>query len=373
MANANHNRLVLAVEIAPPARPSLNRVLDLAGCERLLACIAADLAAITDRIVGTRLIGAGALLSPAELLRPGLPAWAALDDLAARAWAGRPFASELLSIGAANGKFPDDRLMPRAGPPGALLLGLPMTAYSETPDPALNETLESVLFERGGSRPPVHAELAGQCGDGIVHAHVLTVADLLAMYRMQLEQAGLGTPARMLQAAVAGDPGTPPAAGDEDLEFCRQGETLRLTYLAPGEWEARNRSSPGDYLTWLRHFRLAVAVLEDHGVDYRITSGLPRHPDADNILVETLDGHYGTDRLIRHESPELGAIGWTRIDADRRINYWPLDNRAAAWLKQNLESDETTCGHVEARLCYDNHNRLNFVLDEKEEESRSLR
>lgn len=371
MTEAHHNRLVLAVEIAPPARATLNRVLDRAGSERLLGCIAADLAAVAPGIAGTRLAGAGCLLEPSELLRPGLPAWAALDELTQRARGGQPFSPELFSLGAARGRMPDDRLMPRHGPPAGLLLGMPLTAYTDGPDPALREILESALFERGGSRPPVHAELAGQCGDGIVHAHAFTLADLLAMYRVQLEQAGLETPARVLQAVISGDETVFPLTDDAGLEIDLADDEacINLRYVTPAAWSSTGRRTPEDYILWLQAYRILTTLAGDHGIGIHIVTDLPRHPDCDRVLVETLGNDYGLPRRVRHQSPDLGITGWSVVEPGRRTNYWPLDTAGARWLKDYLENTDTPCPGRNARLCYDIYGLLNFALDEKEKES----
>ncbi|WP_414076120.1 hypothetical protein, partial [Staphylococcus aureus] len=74
---------VLVLELshgATPARLTLSR--DEAA--ELAALVAADLHALVPQVDNARLALAGSLFDTVELLRPGFPVWATLDELARR-------------------------------------------------------------------------------------------------------------------------------------------------------------------------------------------------------------------------------------------------------------------------------------------------
>ena len=72
--------LVLALELVEgQALPRLT--LDRDEAAELAALIATDLHTLVPKVDAARLALAGSLLDSSELLRPGFPVWATLDDL----------------------------------------------------------------------------------------------------------------------------------------------------------------------------------------------------------------------------------------------------------------------------------------------------
>src|SRR5690348_13935067 len=102
---------VLALECPAGSSPQV-RMLSRDEAEALAALVAEDLHALLPRIGEARLAVAGALFDPVELLRPGFPVWATLDELARRVPRGH--LGNVVAFGSHDGHMPAPALEPSA-------------------------------------------------------------------------------------------------------------------------------------------------------------------------------------------------------------------------------------------------------------------
>ena len=101
--------IVLALErVAGDLPPRLSLSRDEAA--ELAELVAADLLALVPQAAEARLALAGALFDPVELLRPGFPVWATLDELARRVPRGQ--LDNVVAFGSHEGRMPAQPLEP---------------------------------------------------------------------------------------------------------------------------------------------------------------------------------------------------------------------------------------------------------------------
>ena len=104
-----------------PARMTLSR--DEAA--ELAELVAADLHALVPQVDAARLALAGALFDQVELLRPGFPVWATLDELARRVPRGQ--LDNVVAFGSHDGHMPAPLLEPSAAFADGPMRLLPMS------------------------------------------------------------------------------------------------------------------------------------------------------------------------------------------------------------------------------------------------------
>ena len=204
-------RILLAIETDPTryygsnaSRPTL---LGASESEQMLAHIAADLKSLLPEISNCSLIAAGALFDQTQVLTPSYPVFGALEAVSTNDNAEN-FKPGLVSIGARDGKMPSDDLQPLPDIPLSLFQLLPVIVHG----PAdlveeLGQAMEYRFMEEGQVSAHSAAWLETAFGISVNHARMMTLTDLSAMLRMQLDHFGFLPLWELLDAALSERPG----------------------------------------------------------------------------------------------------------------------------------------------------------------------
>ena len=116
MEVTRHQHILVGIETDPTryhgenaGRPTL---LDKEATEQVLAGIAADLKAVLPGFGHCALSMAGALFDQAQVLRPQMPVYGALETFQQSTYRDGGFRPRLVGIGASNGRMPLEELQP---------------------------------------------------------------------------------------------------------------------------------------------------------------------------------------------------------------------------------------------------------------------
>ncbi len=367
--------VVLALEPVagePPAQLTLTR--DAAA--ELAALVAADLHALMPQVDAARLALAGALFDQVELLRPGFPVWATLDELARRVPRGR--LENVVAFGSHEGRMPAQPLEPSPvyaeGP--MRLLPMSLLAPAEQAE-ALSEQLEIQLVGRGEAGALTADWLMRTLGIRLEHVRYLSRNDLLALTCVQYEHVNLAPLWALLEAALL----TPYR---EEATMSARGLALRYTggkvlAQSPAQWLAaqggnrgpdENRQRAHDFAGIVFELRQYAALLDAHQLPLQLQPAAAQHAEADaGYLLETLaavEPGYDPPALFAHEAPGLGVVAITvaqRGDgghARALAHAYPLQPQALGPLLALLADRYGGAGELHAlgRVMLDDHGRL---------------
>lgn len=303
--------IVLALEPVagePPARLTLTR--DEAA--ELAALVAADLHALVPQVDAARLALAGALFDQVELLRPGFPVWATLDELARRVPRGH--LENVVAFGSYDGHMPAQPLEPSPtyadGP--MRLLPMSLLAPAELAE-TLSEQLEIQLVGRGEAGTLTADWLMRTLGIRLEHVRYLSRNDLLALTCVQYEHVNLAPLWALLEAALL----TPYR---EESTMSARGLGLRyadgrVRVQSPSQWLAAQAGDGTErahaFAGIVFELRQYAALLDAH----RLPLSLPGDDEAmAGCLLETLaavEPGYDPPALFAHEAPGLGVVAVT--------------------------------------------------------------
>lgn len=312
---------------APP------RLLDRAASEQVLAHLAADLTRMFPEIARCGLAMAGALYDQTQVLRPGYPLHAALDQQLAGG--AERTGSPRLALGAEAGRMAEQALQPDPSIPPGLLQNLPLAVSAK---PAVLESLEEAMehkfLEQGQLSAHSARGLEANFGIAVTHARFMTLTDLLAMLRLQLEHFGFLPLWELLDAALQGQPGTVYATGQAGQRFRCQDGVAHCTFETFDQWattgagrelSAANLGLEAGYVAWTREYRQYLTTLQAHAVPV-----MQHAPDG-----QGLSGSYLEERssaappldaaeVTEHGSLDLGVLAVTVVRDGRQFNYYPL-------------------------------------------------
>ena len=358
---------VLALELSPGAAPP-RLTLSRDEAAELAALVATDLHALVPQVDAARLALAGALFDTVELLRPGFPVWATLEELARRVPRGH--LENVVAFGTYDGHMPAQPLEPEAsyadGP--MRLLPLSLLAPPELAD-TLSEQLEVQLVGRGEAGERTADWLMRTLGVRLEHARYLSRNDLIALTCVQYEHVNLAPLWTLLEAALL----TPCR---EEATLSARGLALRYTNgevraQSPAAWLAAQAGDPAqrthDFAGIVFELRQYAALLDAH----RVPLGLQ---DAATVashgyLLEALaepDPGYDPPALYAHEAPGLGVVALTvaqRGDGGRArtlAHGYPLQPAALGPLAAALADRHGIAADVHAlgRVLLDDAGRL---------------
>ena len=208
MGSTDFYRILVAIETdatryyGPDAiRPA---VLEKSDAEQLLAHVAADLKGLLPEISSCSLIAAGALFDQTQVLRPGYPVFQALEEVSIDNRQDR-FKPGLISVGASGGRMPVAALQPEPEIPPGLLQLMPLSVHGPAEQvAALGQAMEYRFLEEGQLSAHSAAWLQTAFGVTVSHARLMTLTDLNAMLRLQLDHFGFLPLWKLLDAALEG-------------------------------------------------------------------------------------------------------------------------------------------------------------------------
>lgn len=307
--------VVLALEpVAGDHSPRLTLTRDEAA--ELAGLVAADLLGLVPQVGEARLALAGALFDQVELLRPGFPVWATLDELARRVPRG-PL-DNVVAFGSHEERMPAPPLQPSPqfadGP--MRLLPLSLLAPAALADD-LSAQLEVQLVGRGEASIQTADWLMRTLGIRLEHVRYFSRNDLLALTCVQYEHVNLAALWSLLEAALLmpeGDQSSLSARGLSlryaDAEVRVQSPSLWLAAQA-GDLAQRQH----DFAGIIFELRQYAALLDAHGLPLRLLAAVERDVEAGaGYLLETLataEPGDGPPTIVAHEAPGLGVIALT--------------------------------------------------------------
>ena len=349
--------IVLALEPVAgesPARMTLSR--DEAA--ELAALVAADLHALVPQVDATRLALAGAMFDQVELLRPGFPVWATLDELARRVPRGH--LENVVAFGSHDGHMPAQPLEPSPvyaeGP--MRLLPMSLLASAEQAE-ELSEQLEIQLVGRGETGALTADWLMRTLGIRLEHVRYLSRNDLLALTCVQYEHVNLAPLWALLEAALLTPERDESAMSARGLGWHYAQDTI--TAQSPAQWLATQHGEPQqrahDFAGIVFELRQYAALLEAHQLPLRLQSQ-PALATAEGYLMELLAdaaGSASAPRLFAHEAPGLGVVAVTVAQpgpagAPRVLAHgYPLQPQALGPLLQHLADRYGTAAELDTR------------------------
>ncbi len=366
-----HRYILVAIESErgrnAPAGGNRPLLLERSAAEQALTLVAAELARILPGVGRFALSMAAALYEQTQILRPGMPVFAALQDLQASASPGEGFAPRLLSIGASQGRMPYRALQPETdAPPSALsVLPLLVSGPADAMD-GLSAAMEERFLERGDIGADARARLDSLFGLESAHARFMTLADLNALLRLQLELFGFLPLWELLDAAVNPRQGGLNVSTDRGLEFaCKDG--VVHSYFETFDWWAAagaGKNTPADepelqnsYADWTREYRRYVTMLEAHGVT------VEQHPGSrrDTVLTESFLLERSARKPGEEDAPvtehgldDLGTVAVTVVSGGRQMNFYPLRADGIGRLHDHMRAQGYTGDTAfPGRLCVD--------------------
>ncbi|RDS82112.1 hypothetical protein DWU98_08650 [Dyella monticola] len=307
--------VVLALELAPGEHPQ-QLTLSRDGAAELAALVADDLHRLVPAVAQARLTLGGALFDAVELLRPGFPAWATLDELARRIPRGQ--LENVVAFGHHGGHMPALPLEPDPAYADGPMRFLPLSLLApEDLAAALSEQLEVELIGRGEAGAQTADWLMRHVGIRLEHARYLSRNDLLALTCVQYEHVNLAPLWQLLEAAML----TPYR---EENALSARGLALRYAdgkawMQSPAQWLAAHNGDGAErshaFAGAVFELRQYAALLEAHS--------LPLYLDGESAvqigreegwLAEILaqpDPAYDRPALFAHEAAGLGVVAVT--------------------------------------------------------------
>ncbi|TAL75533.1 MAG: hypothetical protein EPN56_00665 [Rhodanobacter sp.] len=305
--------LVLAIEPVTgeaAARSTLTR--DEAA--ELAALIAADLHGVVPAVEAARLAIVGGLYDPVELLRPGFPVWAMLEELARRH--PRQHLGNVIAFGTHEGQMPDRVFEPSKIYAHGPLRLLPLTLLAPPEVAAdISGDIEVELVGQGATGNSTADWLMRKLDLRIEHARYFSRGDILAMVSVQYESVSLAPMWSLLEAALL-----TPDRSEEVLSA--RGLTLRYAgheviaqspanWLATQHWHDEDLAQRAhDFAGIVFELRQYATILDAHHVPLRLEP-TPEHGAETGWLLEPLadaDPRCATPQLYAHEAPGLGVV-----------------------------------------------------------------
>lgn len=332
-------RVLVAIETDPTrfygANASRPAQLNHSDSEQLLAHIASDLKALFPEISRCSLITAGALFDQTQLLRPLYPVFQALEAVPT-AQQTENFKPGLVSIGAIDGQMPVTELCPLPDIPLGLLQLLPVVIQGpQDLVRELGQAMEYRFIEEGQISAHSAAWMETAFGISINHARMMTLTDLNAMLRLQLDHFGFLPLWELLDAALSEDAGPIKVQTERGQEFLLENGAVQTRFETFDHWANQGRGArvaaerqalAAAYGDWTREFRQYLTTLQAHGLEVRFHTFGDDTSIEGTYLKEVSDSEPGTgdSTITEHSYSELGTIAVTVRNSDAVENYYPL-------------------------------------------------
>jgi len=340
-------------------------ILDGPRAGQMLAHLAADLNALLPELSRCSLIAAGALYDQTQVLRPGYPLFAALEATATGE-SGR-FQPGLVSIGATGGRMPLSDLQPIDDIPLGMLQLLPIVLHGPASLVAeLGQAMEYRFLEEGQLSAHSVTWLGPAFGVTVNHARLMTLTDLSALLRLQLEHFGFLPLWDLLDAALAGraDPLAVTTPAGQRYEW--RDAAVHVDFQTFDHWanEGAGANLPAGrlalaeaYAEFTREMRQYLTTLQAHGLNVHV-----HLPGGEDCLEGSFFREVGRPApaapnavVTEHLLSGLSTIAITVVHEGRIENYYPLQpsglNDIHACLRDRIPGGQTMA--FPATLVYD--------------------
>ncbi|WP_426661992.1 hypothetical protein [Rhodanobacter aciditrophus] len=359
--------IVLALEPVAGAAPRATFSRDEA--DELAALVAADLHTLLPQVAQARLALAGALFDPVELLRPGFPVWATLDELGRRV--PRASVEQVVALGSHEGRMPAQPLEPAPQFAGGPMRLLPMSLLApETLAEELAEQVEVQLVGRGEAGARTADWLMRTLDVQLEHARYLSRNDMMALTCVQYEHVNLAPLWSLLETALL-----TPYRSEEVLStrgLALRYEGGRVLAQSPAAWLAAQGSDATErahgFAGIVFELRQYAALLDAHALPLRLQSAPDDEGEAGWLLepLATADPAGDTPQLYAHEAPGLGVVAVTvaqRGEGGRArvlAHGYPLQPQGLGPLLAALATRYGSAAELQApgRIVLDEHGRL---------------
>ncbi len=193
--------IILAIEFKEATLPNLYFQRDRA--QALANQLSFELAKQLKSLDGLGLVWMAASYDSAQILRPGLPIFKALDELY-RAGLRDPLdAPQIMTLQALRGQAPSPDLAVEAALLGGAMVFIPLMLMGEAAAIAeASAVLEANLLETGLTDARTALMLVDALGHQAEHARLMTLNDLAAMMSMQYSHVGMDEVWQVIEAAV---------------------------------------------------------------------------------------------------------------------------------------------------------------------------
>jgi len=317
---------------ANASRPAL---LNAGDSEQMLAHIAADLKSLLPEISHCSLITAGALFDQTQVLRPSFPVFSALENVPSGDGKA-PFSPRLVSIGAENGVMPVGELQPLPDIPLGLLQLLPVVVHGPASLVSeLGQAMEYRFLEEGQVSAHSANWLESAFGISINHARLMTLTDLNAMLRMQLDHFGFLPLWELIDAALCGRSEPLSVSTAAGREFELKDGVVRTAFETFDAWAsdgggaglpASRQALATGYVDWTRETRQYLTTLNAHGLKLRFHLPGEAKPLEGTFVRESSETapRPGNSAITEHSYGELGTIAITVSQDNGTENYYPL-------------------------------------------------
>lgn len=346
---------MVAIEIDPRrvragsgGRPEM---LSHGDAEQMLAHLSADIADLLANIRKCRLATAGALYDQCQILRPAMPIYTALSRVAGDS-NGSANSPGLSAVGINGGDIPDPALRPDTSIPPGILLLLPLLAAgpADLLDGLATE-MEHRFMAEGQVSAHTASWLESAFGIGIGHARFMTLTDLNAMFRMQLERFGYLPLWTLIDAAVSGI-GQETVTTDQGACFEWRDGQVHAVFQTFDYWagesgresDRKNEGLAHGYAEWSRELRRYVSTLAAHRVPLAFT--LPAGCTGEvgqHFLYEEVAGPApggSPASITEHGWPDLGTVAITVLMPDAMRHYYPLSPQGLNLIHEALNGLE---------------------------------
>jgi hypothetical protein len=259
---------------------------------------------------------AGSLFDAVELLRPGFPVWATLDELARRVPRGQ--LENVVAFGNHDGHMPAQPLEPDPHYAGGPMRFLPLSLLAPAELAGeLSDRLEVELVGRGEAGARTADWLMRRFGVRLEHARFLSRNDLLALTCVQYEHVNLAPLWQLLEAALL----TPYR---EETTLSARGLSLRYAdgkvwAQSPAQWLAHQSGDVAErrhaFAGAMFELRQYGALLHAHGIPLQLDGTPDSVAEPGNgaliDIIDSPDAAYGVPSLFAHEAPGLGVVAIT--------------------------------------------------------------
>lgn len=341
MSSIQNLRILIGIETDPThyhgenaSRPQL---LDRIAAEQVLAHLATDLTVMFNDISRCSLTMAGAVYDQTQVLRAALPVFQALETLQHASNPGSDFQSRLLSVGAAEQQMPLPALQPFEDIPLGLLQLLPVLVSGPAETiAALAKEMEFRFLEEGQLSAHSAKSLETHFKVAIEHARFMTLTDINAMLRLQLEHYGFLPLWELLDVSMNAPQSTLEVTSTDGLKLAWRDGAVHTEFESFDWWAqygggadkpAERQELQSAYATWSREYRRYITMLKAHGV--QVKQHLPGLQDSeldDSFFLEesTAQPPANAAPVTEHQVDDLGTVAVTVVSGKRQINFYPL-------------------------------------------------